>query len=182
LWVGIGPAAGAEPRPIIGIPDYYSIPAPPISVLLDAEPYAADVGSGDLIRAGGSAITVLPRTELRAAERKLAWRTHDALDFNRLQVLGQAIQADRLVVGWITRMTVYRQDFLLFASDAAVTTQVFDVRQGRVVWQRDTLGSAMAGDPDFAFEIALERAVAAGIRAALPVVSAPVDRTLPPPQ
>lgn len=176
LAAAFGTSARAEDRPIIGIADFYSIQPEPVLLLLDPEQYSADVSAGVLIRAGGSAITVLPRGEVRDAERKLNWHTRDALNFTRLQVLGQAIQADRLIVGWITRMVIYRQDFALFSSDASINTQVFDTRQGRIVWQQETTGSGQAGSPDFALQIALDRAVAGGMAAAVPALSAPVDR------
>jgi hypothetical protein len=176
LAAGGGTAARAADRPVIGIADFYSIPPPPLFLLLDPERYAADVSTGVLIRAGGPAITVLPRGEVRAAERKLNWRTYDVLNFSRLQTLGQSIQADRLVVGRISRISIYHAGLGLFGADAAITMQIFDTRQGRIVWEHDTLASETAGDPDFALEIALDRAVAVGIRAALPAVSAPVDR------
>ncbi|HLW48674.1 MAG TPA: hypothetical protein VKW09_13020 [bacterium] len=177
LLAGITAPARAADRPIIGVADYYALQPPPVFVLTDPEQYAADVSAGALIRAGGPALTVLPRGEIRGAERKLGWRTHDALNFSRLQALGRATQADRVVVGWITRIVVYRQDFALFDASAAITTQVFDTQQGRIIWQHDTYASGLAGSPDFALEIALDRAVTAGVRAAVPTLSAPVDRT-----
>lgn len=163
-----GPAAPARAadRPIIAVADFYSPGALPIFLVTDPEQYAADVSAGLLVRAGGDTLTVLPRGEVRAAERSLAWRSRDALNFSRLGALAQALHADQILVGWISRATVYRQDFALFAGDAVINTQLFDARQARIVWQRETYGSGVAGLPDFAVQIALERAAARGVEAA----------------
>jgi hypothetical protein len=178
-----GPAAPvrAADRPIIGVADFYSLGVLPIFLVTDPEQYAADVSAGLLVRAGGDALTVLPRGEVRAAERALGWRSRDALNFSRLEALAQALHADRILVGWISRATVYRQDFALFAGDAVINTQLFDARQGRIVWQRESFGSGLSGLPDFALQIALERAAARGVAAAVPAASAPGDRTTPTP-
>lgn len=163
-----GPAvpARATDRPIIAVADFYTPGALPVFLMTDPEQYAADVTAGLLVRAGGDALTVLPRGEVRAAERTLGWHSRDALNFGRLGALAQALGADQILVGWISRATVYRQDFALFASDAVITTQLFDTRQGRIVWQRENFGSGLAGLPDFALQLALERAAARGVAAA----------------
>jgi hypothetical protein len=124
----------------------------------------------------------LPRGELRTAEGRLGWHPSDVLNFSRLQALGQAVQADRLVVGWISRIAFTRVDFALFDAASNVTTQVFDVSQGRIVWQHESYGTGVAGSPDVALQMALERAVAAGTRAAVPAVSAPAPRAPAPSQ
>ena len=163
-----GPAvpARAADRPIVAVADFYAPGALPVFLVTDPEQYAADVSAGLLMRAGGDALTVLPRGEVRTAERSLGWRSRDALNFSRLGALAQALGADQVLVGWISRATIYRQDFALFAGDAVINTQLFDVRQGRIVWQRENFGSGLAGLPDFALQLALERAAARGVAAA----------------
>jgi hypothetical protein len=181
LVAGIAAPVRAADRAVIAVADFYSPGAPPIVQITDPERYAADVSAGALVRAGGDALTVLPRSEVRAAEASLGWHTRDGLNFSRLGALAQALHADRVLVGWINRATVYRQDFALFAADAAVNTQVFDTRQGRIIWQRESFGSGLAGLPDFALQIALERAAARGAQAAVAAASADVDRPAPTP-
>ncbi len=177
-----GPAASApvpvapQDRPIVAVVDFYSPGALPISVVTDLEPYAADVLTGLLVRAGGAAITVLPRGEVRARQRVLGWRAQDALNYSRLGALAQALRADRLMLGWISRVSVFRQDILAFNADVALNMQMFDARAGRIVWQREANGFGLAGFPDFAAQIALERALGNGTPAAAAVASVPVDR------
>jgi len=168
-------------RPIIAVAEFYSPGAPPISVVTDLESYAADVLTGLLVRGGGSALTVLPRGEVRGAERSLGWHAQDALNYSRLGALAQALHADRVMLGWITRVSLFRQDVLVFNADAALNMQMFDARQGRIVWQHGTDGYGLAGFPDFAAQIAVERALARGLSAAVAAASAPVDRTAPAP-
>lgn len=181
--LSIQPAASAPAavapadRPIIAVVDFYSPGALPISVVTDLEPYAADVLTGLLVRGGGNAITVLPRSEVRAEERSLVWRAQDALNYSRLSTLAQALHADRVMLGWITRVSVFRQDILAFNADAALNVQMFDARQGRIVWQRETEGFGLAGFPDFAVQIAVERGLSRGLGPAVAAASAPVDRT-----
>jgi len=172
------PAAVAPAdRPVVAVVDFYSPGALPISVVTDPEPYAADVLTGLLVRGGGNAITVLPRSEVRAEERSLAWRSQDALNYSRLGTLAQALHADRVMLGWITRVSVFRQDILAFNADVALTMQMFEARQGRIVWQRETDGFGLAGFPDFAVQVAVERGLSRGLKPAVAAASAPVDRT-----
>ena len=172
------PAAVAPAdRPIIAVVDFYSPGALPISVVTDPEPYAADVLTGLLVRGGGNVITVLPRGDVRAGERSLGWRAQDALNYSRLGALAQALHADRVMLGWITRVSVFRQDILAFNADVALNMQMFDARQGRIVWQRETDGFGLAGFPDFAVQIAVERGLSRGLKPAVAAASAPVDRT-----
>lgn len=182
-----GPAASAPAavapadRPIIAVAEFYSPGALPISVVTDLESHAADVLAGLLVRGGGSALTVLPRSEVWAQERSLGWRARDALNYSRLGALAQALHADRVMLGWISRVSVYRQDVLIFNADAALNVQMFDARAGRIVWQRETEGYGLAGFPDFAAQIAVERALARGLGPAVAAASATVDRTAPAP-
>jgi hypothetical protein len=178
---GAAAPALAVDRPIIAVADFYSPGALPIAVVTDPEPYAADVLTGLLIRAGGNALTVLPRSEVRSGERALGWRSQDALNFSRLGALAQALHADRVMLGWITRVSLYRQDVLVFGADVALNMQMFDARQGRIVWQHEIGGSGLGGVPDFAVQIALERALAHGAGAAVAPAGAPVERPAPQP-
>jgi hypothetical protein len=172
------PPAG---RPIIAVAEFYSPGAMPLSVLSDTERYAADALTGLLVQSGGDAVTVLPRSEVATQERALRWVPQDALSYSRLEALAQALRADRLMLGWISRVSVYRVQFLLFNADAQLNMQMFDAHAGRIVWQHETLGSATGGVPDFAAQIAIERGLANGLRAAVAAASAPVDRSAPAP-
>lgn len=178
-----GPAASAPApvapadRPVVAVAEFYSPGALPIAVVTNLESYAADVLTSLLIRGGGGALTVLPRGEVFSTERSLGWHTQDALNYSRLGALAQALHADRLMLGWISRVSLFRQDILLFNADAALNVQMFDARAGRIVWQRGTDGYGLAGFPDFAAQIAVERALARGLGPAVAAASAPVDRT-----
>ena len=177
---GTAPVRAAD-RPIIAVADFYSPGALPISVVTDLEPYAADVLTGLLVRGGGNALTVLPRSEVQSAERSLGWHVQDSLNYSRLGALAQALHADRIMLGWITRVSVFRQDVLMFNADVSLNMQMFDARQGRIVWQHPTDGFGLAGFPDFAAQVAVGRALARGLSAAVAAASAPVDRTAPAP-
>lgn len=170
------PVAPAD-RPIVAVADFYSPGALPVAVVTDLEPYAADVLTGSLVRAGGGALTVLPRSEVRAHQRALTWRSRDALNYSRLAALARALHADRVMLGWITRVSVVRQDILAFNADVALNIQMFQARDGRIVWQRETDGFGLSGSPDFAARIALDRGLRNGLAAAVAAASAPVDRT-----
>lgn len=173
------PVAPAD-RPIVAVADFYSPGALPIAVVTDLEPYAADVLTGLLVRAGGGALTVLPRSEVRAQQRALKWRSRDALNYSRLEALARALHADRVMLGWITRVSVFRQDILAFNADVALNIEMFQARDGRIVWQRETYGVGLSGSPDFAAQIALQRGLGNGLAAAVAAASAPVDRTTAP--
>ncbi|MHB8733134.1 MAG: hypothetical protein ACYDAB_15275 [bacterium] len=133
--------------------------------------------TGLLVRAGGNAITVLPRSAVAAEERALGWHAQDALNYSRLGTLAQALHADRVMLGWITRVSVFRQDILAFNADVALNVQMFDARQSRIVWQRETEGFGLAGFPDVAVQIAVERGLSRGVEPAVAAASAPVGRT-----
>lgn len=164
-------------RPIVAVADFYSPGALPVAVVTDLEPYAADVLTALLVRAGGGALTVLPRSEVRAEQRALTWRSRDALNYGRLAALARALHADRVMLGWITRVSLFRQDILAFNADVTLNIQMFQTRDGRVVWQRETNGFGLSGSPDFAAQIALERGLGNGLAAAVAAASAPADRT-----
>jgi hypothetical protein len=174
LAAGMAPA-GAAGRPVVCVADFYAIPAMPIAVFTDVERFAADELSPLLLRAGGDAVTVLPRTEVSGAERSLGWRGQDALKFDRLGALTHAMRCDRVVTGWIDRVAVFQQGLFLFSGQAALNTQVYDARQGRIVWEQSSDGFALGGTPDFAVVRAIHDALARVVPAALPVVAAPVD-------
>jgi hypothetical protein len=70
------------------------------------ERFAADDLSDQLVRAGAGRVVVAARRAIQQAEVSLGWRSDDPLRFDRLQALARAIGADRLVVGWITLLTV----------------------------------------------------------------------------
>ncbi|HKX19846.1 MAG TPA: hypothetical protein VJT33_17730 [bacterium] len=170
------PVAPAD-RPIVAVADFYSPGALPLAVVTDLERYAGDVLTGLLVRAGGGALTVLPRSEVLTQQRALTWRSRDALNYGRLEALARALHADRVMLGWITRVTVFRQDILAFNAEVALNIQMFQARDGRIVWQRETNGFGLSGSPDFAAQIALQRGLGNGLAAAVAAASVPVDRT-----
>jgi hypothetical protein len=166
-------AAAAAVRPVVAVAGFYAPGALPLSVLIDPQPYAADVLTALLVRGGGPVLTVLPRVTVLAEERTLGWHSPDVLNFSRLGALAQGVQADRLVVGWITRVAVTRLDLFVFSGDVAMNVQVFDARQGRIVWQRETEGFGLAGIPDAAVETAIAHGLARTVQAAVAAAAAP---------
>ena len=95
-----------------------------------------------LERTGDGQITVISRETMRRAEVALRWREADVLDFSRLTVLARRAHVGRLVVGWIPLFVLNpetRNRSLpsggAVMGRATVIAQIFDLRQGRLVWQ-----------------------------------------------
>ena len=178
------PAPGhAAARPVVGVADFYAIGTLPAFAQTDPERYCADALTALAARAGGDALTVLPRAEMRGAEAALGWRTSDALRFSRLTALAQAAHADRLLVGWIKQADTYHQSFFEFDGHAVLDTQVFDARQGRITWERETEGYGMAPARGLALEEAFDSALARAARAAAAAAASapPGGPSAPPP-
>ena len=87
---------------------------------------------------------MLSRGAVRQAEAAIVWRGSDTLRFGRLQQLARALNADRVVIGWIERLDLDEggwggpgagvgRHFL--SGFATVTVQVFDPKQGRIMFQ-----------------------------------------------
>lgn len=173
LVLGLPARGPAATHPVAGVAEFYAVGTLPLFALTDPERYCADALTALAARAGADVLTVLPRAEMHRAEAALGWRTSDALSFGRLGALAQAVRADRLIVGWIKQAEAYPQSFFEFDGHAVLDTQVFDARQGRITWQRETEGYGMAPARGLALEEALDNALARGVRAAVTAASAP---------
>lgn len=139
------PAAGGAPARgvAVGVVDFYARgPLPPL-VGVVPEVLAADDLAGLVARSAGAQITVIPRATVRQAESGLGWQGSDALRFARLRELARALDADLLLLGWFERLDLDRgssgnaqgRGTPQVTAFAAVTVQVFDPRQGRIVSQ-----------------------------------------------
>lgn len=143
VLLGVQLGGAAERPPVVGVVDFYA--PTPLGTFdgITPERFAADETTRLLAARADGRMVVLPRDEVEKAETALGWHQADALHFNRLQALGRALSADRLVVGWITLLTVEAgggHSVLLPddgngipTADATVELQVFDVAQGRLV-------------------------------------------------
>src|SRR5262249_26401879 len=140
----LGPAVGsaAARGSGIGVVDFYAGPLRPLEGLAP-EALAADDLAAFVAHSARTPITVIPRATVRQTESAIRWQGSDALRFARLQELARALGADFLLVGRIDRLDLdrggggggqsrARQQATGFG---AVTVQVFDPRQGRVVSQ-----------------------------------------------
>jgi hypothetical protein len=127
----------------VAVPDFFALgPVPPVEGVVPEE-FAADALANLLAKNAGTRRTALPREAVRRAESALEWKPSDALRFARLQALGRAVGADRLLIGWIQRLDLDQgggggtgaagRHFL--SAFAVITVQVFDVGQGRIVSQ-----------------------------------------------
>ena len=108
--------------------------------------YVADDLSAVLAHAGAGQISVLPRAEVARAESALRWRGADVLSFARLGELAERVRADRLVVGWITVLSLDRMDTIAtpggqYLGAVSLVVQIFDPREGRLVWQTTGYGT-----------------------------------------
>lgn len=107
------------------------------------EEQAADDLAKLLAKSAGTSGRALSREVVRRAESALGWKPSDTLRFARLQALGRAVGADRLLIGLIQRLDLDLgsgggagaggRNFL--SAFAAITVQVFDVAKGRIVSQ-----------------------------------------------
>ncbi len=158
MALAFSPASLRQPTAAAGIPnvavvDFYAIsPAAGAAGILP-ERFAADDLSAMLARAGAGRITVVPRQDVRQAQRELGWTTADVLRFARMSALAQRVHADRLAVGWIRELAAQRDAGEgagvqprgaaggTFAS-AAVHVQVFDAAQGRIIGGAEFRGYA----------------------------------------
>lgn len=127
----------------VAVVDFYAAtPLPPV-VGVDPEVLAADELASRVAHSAGAQITVIPRATVRQAESAMAWRGSDVLRFARLRELARALDADLLLVGRIDRLDLDQsggngggsqgRGFRTMSAFAAVTVQVFDPRQGRIV-------------------------------------------------
>jgi len=142
MWVGVH-AAMAQPAQGLGVAvvDFYApSPLPPVEGLIPQE-RAADLLATLLAQSAEPVVFVRSRESVRQAEAALGWKATDVLQFARLQQLARAVNADRLLIGRIERLGLGGgggqnagggQQKSGFAS---VTVQIFDARQGRIIFQ-----------------------------------------------
>ena len=146
LVCGLSPRA-AVAQPVQGarvaVVDFYApSPLAPVSGIIPEERAADDLTSL-LAASPGQQVVVLSRMAVREAESAIAWRASDMLRFARLQQLARALNAVRLMVGWIQRFDLDRSGpggqggggGRFFSGFATVTVQVFDAKEVRVVSQ-----------------------------------------------
>ncbi len=161
LWALLGvlllgaPSIAAPARvPVVGVVDFYA--PTPLGVFdgFTPERFAADDVAALLARRAGDRVTVIPRSQVVRAEEALRWRGDDVLHFDRLVALGRSLGADRLVVGWITLLSVEAGGGHTVplpdgdgngvpTAEARVVVQVFDVAQGRLVAETRQWASAV---------------------------------------
>ncbi len=176
-------AAGAAPAVrTIGVVDFYAIsPVSPIVGVIP-ERFAADDLSGMLAQAGEGRIILVARRTVQQAEHELAWHDADVLRYDRLSALAQRLHADRLVIGWIRQLAVAfdsggdgfppRGSGPIMAT-AALTVQVFDAGQGRIVAETRTDGDALGFVRPILTEIVLHRALEPAVAPTLSALTAP---------
>jgi curli biogenesis system outer membrane secretion channel CsgG len=154
------------------------------------EEYASAALSARLAEASAGRFTVEPRSRIRAQEIALRWQGPDALRFARLSELARAAGADRLVVGWIQALVLDRlgggmgTDFNTGGDGggaldgmAAVTLQVFDASQGRIVYESRVTGHAVGAVASRVVEAALDDAVRRGVARLIGPLAAPPGGT-----
>ena len=130
----------------LGVVDFYAVT--PLGSFEGSVPerFAADDLSDQLTRAGGDRAAVIPRGVVRQAEASSGWRSEDVLRFEHLASLAHAIEADQLVIGWITMLDVETggsHDGGPPMADVSVVVQVFDVAQRRIVAETRQSASAL---------------------------------------
>jgi hypothetical protein len=159
---------GAPPR-TAAVVDFYSLSSVPFVDGLFPERFVADAITRMLSQAAHEGVAVIPRQDVRRAEREINWQDSDVLRFARLSELGRAAQADRLVAGWIERLDLdggrFRIGFPHISTSplngfAAVRIQVFDVVQGRIIAEATGSAYGIGATPLFAAEQALRDAAA----------------------
>jgi len=139
-----GSAAAATPPASVAVVEFYSPTPLPVVDTVIPEQTAADELAALLADRAGSLAVVPPATAAQA-EASLRWRSEDALSFTRLADLARVIGASRLVVGWISTLSLEGMTNLpdgngMPLAQASVIVQIFDAGQGRVV--AETRGSA----------------------------------------
>ena len=170
------PPAGALPQAVkVGVVDFYALsPLGSYSGVIP-ERLAADQLSALLERSGGGRFDVISRAAMQEAEATMRWQSADVLSFARLQALGRAVGADRLMVGWITQLAVQSGGGGVNRSSAdgggdgppsafaSIVLQVFDEAQGRLIASTKqsaevSYGSTRALLAARALQVVLERA------------------------
>ena len=162
----------------VGVVDFYTHRTSASFGGLTPTRFAADDLSPMLANVSGGRFAVVGRSTMEQAEAQLGWQNGDVLRFERLRALARAVNADRLVVGWITLLAVSvgrSNNKLANGGNGPPTAlsnlvfQVFDAGQGRIVSKMRESGFAMGASPHLLQEWALHRAL---VPAVVPLVAA----------
>ena len=151
--VPIPQARGSAAPSTVGVVEFYAPTPVPTFGGFVAESFAAEDLSRLLARSTAGRLTVVPAATMRRAERDMHWQTADALHFERLRALANAVSADRLVVGWIPLFNVGAGggSAVPFADDGSemptgdvnIVVQVFDPGAGRLAGETRQEGFAL---------------------------------------
>lgn len=146
-WVAavvVHPAGGSAAALSVGVVEFYA-PTPLGLFPLSLEQYAAGDLTGMLTRSASDRLNVIPAATMRHAEADLHWQNADVLHFDRLRALAKAVDANRLVVGWIPLFSVDAGGGRSIpipddgngppTADVNIIVQVFDAGEGRLVGQ-----------------------------------------------
>ncbi|HXX37657.1 MAG TPA: hypothetical protein VEP50_05815 [bacterium] len=153
----------------VGVVDFYAPTPVPVIGAVIPERTAADELSALLAHAGS--VTVVSRAEVARAETAMGWRPESVLSFGQLGALARAVGADRLVVGWITMLSVPGAGGAPLVPDgngiplaqAAVVVQVFDTGQGRIVAETRQSASDVGVVPEILVRDVLRNALAPAV-------------------
>lgn len=178
----VGPAQGAERTVAVAL--FFSPGSLQTLSGLTPQDYASSALSSGLAAAASGRFKVTPRPEVRAAEQRLGWHEQDALRFAKLAELGRTVGADVVVVGWVRTLDIGTTGGGktgtsggdgargLMVGLAQCVLQVFDVRQGRLVYETTASGHAAGGTAVGVAERSLNDAIAQGVPALIPVIAA----------
>lgn len=176
-----GPVRGADHT--VGVVIFYTPTSLETASGITPEEYAAGALTERLAAAASGRFAVLPRGRMRMEERRLRWSTADDLRFARLVELGHASGADRLVIGWYrlleiensggggVNITPEGNSGGLLTGHVVFVLQIFDVSQGRIVYQTTTDGRAAGGSRPYLLERTLNDGVDRGVPALIRVLS-----------
>jgi hypothetical protein len=156
----------------VGVVDFYALRTHASFGRATPTRFAADELSRMLAGASEGRFVVAERATMEQAEIQLGWQGDDVLRFARLGTLARAVNADQLVVGWITLLAVSVGGNGSKPPDGGngpptalsnVVLQVFDAAQGRIVSETHESGFAMGAGPHILQEWALQRAMAPAV-------------------
>ena len=167
--IGLIPASPAPAAVLaVGVVDFYALRTFASFSGITPTRFAADDLSPMLASVSGGRFAVVESAAMEQAESQLGWQNGDVLRFERLRALARAVNADRLVVGWITLLAVSvgrSNNKLANGGNGPPTAlsnlvfQVFDAGQGRIVSEMRESGFAMGASPHLLQEWALHRAL-----------------------
>jgi hypothetical protein len=138
--------AGVSAARTVGVVDFYA-PSQLGAYGIVPERFAANDLSMLLTQAAVGQFTVVSRASIGRAEASLGWQTVDALRFDRLRALAQALGADTLIVGQISLLVNLDGGRTPpnASADTNLVLQVFDATQGRFAAEIRQSASVVAG-------------------------------------